>query len=351
MQLDFIKIHGTGNDFIVVDDLSEEIELTATQVQKLCDRHFGIGADGVILVRPSKHADCTAYMHYINSDGSLAEMCGNGVRCFAKFLVDLGFVNLKEGERNEAGERCGFFIADTKAGKRPVHFTVDENGRLVSATVNMGEPRFAPQDIPTTMPATEKTAIAQPDGTKVLEDVVHLSGNMASDMVVLESGPVAGFVDVIAAARLSLPDIKSLTCVSMGNPHLVIFLDESVDLSAYEIALPGALLEKNAELFPEGTNVEFAILAPHMVCGEGIVLGSDDSAHIQMRVWERGCGETLACGTGACATAVAAAVFENVQRRAVVHLPGGELTVEWRLDNQVYLTGPAQMVFQGSVEL
>lgn len=137
MKIEFAKLNGLGNDFIFVDDLSREIELTDEQVSSLCDRHFGIGADGVILVRPSDRSECAAYMHYINSDGSLAQMCGNGVRCFAKYLVDRGFVKSEEGQ----------FVADTLSGPKPIVFSSDAKGKLTQATVDMGLPIFEPSQV------------------------------------------------------------------------------------------------------------------------------------------------------------------------------------------------------------
>ena len=149
MQLYFNKIHGTGNDFIVIDDLSNELELNSEQVAWLCDRHFGIGADGVILVRPPVRPGSIAYMHYINADGTLAEMCGNGIRCMAKYLVDKGFVTSGTAE----------FVADTLAGRRPIWFEKSESGKMTRATVDMGMPSFEPAAIPTTLSATVEVVI------------------------------------------------------------------------------------------------------------------------------------------------------------------------------------------------
>jgi diaminopimelate epimerase len=305
VQLQFTKLHGAGNDFIVVDDFAEQIELSAEQVEALCDRHFGIGADGVILVRPSKRSGCVAYMHYINADGSLAEMCGNGVRCFAKFLVDKGFVDIAAGS----------FVVDTLAGERAISFTVDAANTLTSATVDMGEPVFAPACIPTTLSATQTV-----------------------------NGEPAVVQAVINGAQRNLP----VTCVNMGNPHAVVFLEylDSATAQAFahdplnfDIEPPGVFLESNLACFPQKTNAEFAaVIAPNK---------------LRMRVYERGVGETLACGTGACATAVAAALLELVDRSkpVAVELLGGTLTIIWRDNNHVLMTGPAQTVYKGSVAL
>ena len=306
MQLYFSKIHGTGNDFIVIDDLSDEIELTTEQVVYLCDRHFGVGADGVILVRPSTDSNCAAYMHYINSDGSLAEMCGNGVRCFAKFLVDKGFVRALDGQ----------FIAGTLAGPRPIRFQTDEDDLLTVATVDMGEPSFSPESIPTTLAANAEVAIP-------------VLGGERTESVVLDT-PL-----VTASGEMTF------TCVNMGNPHAVTFLDQAFadDSQAFDILKVAPELE-TLPVFPQKANIEFAA-----------VVREAEGDRIVMRVWERGCGETLACGTGACATAVAAAITGRSSRKATVQLTGGDLGIEWLENNHVLMTGPATTVYEGTIDL
>lgn len=306
MELHFTKLHGLGNDFVFVDDLSNEIDLADEQVSWLCDRHFGIGADGVILVRPSYRDDCVAYMHYINADGSLAQMCGNGVRCFAKYLVDRGYV--------QEGESC--LTAETLAGPRRIEFTRDDEGKMAEARVDMGRPVLDPARIPCALDAEGVAA----DGERFVDDVA------------LDS-PWGAF---------------AFTCVSMGNPHAVCFLDdleslpgalfasnEDRSLETFRIDEIGAFFERNA-VFPEKTNVEFAVVG-------------DDG--IRMRVFERGCGETMACGTGACATLVAASLTGRSPRSNVVRLNGGPLSVEWADDGHVMMTGPAAESFDGTVTL
>ncbi|MDR0513743.1 MAG: diaminopimelate epimerase [Coriobacteriaceae bacterium] len=306
MILDFVKLHGLGNDFIFIDDLSQEIELDAAQVSWLCDRHFGIGADGVILVRPSPNAQCIASMHYINSDGTLAEMCGNGVRCFAKYLVDRGFVTA-EGED---------FMLDTLSGPRTIRYTADSQGKLMSATVDMGAPMLASHDIPTTLAENART----PEGQPFVKEAAIPS-------------PWGDFL---------------FTCVSMGNPHAVCFIDDwqlvpeelfkpmsEKSLESFDIARIGSFYEGNPA-FPRKANIEFAQMQ-----GEGI----------QMRVYERGVGETLACGTGACATGVAAFLTARSGKKNRLHLPGGVLEVEWGNDGRVLMTGPAAEVYSGSVQI
>lgn len=305
MRLSFTKLHGLGNDFVVVDDRTRSIELTPAQVQHICDRHFGVGADGVILVRPSERSSCAGYMHYINSDGTLAQMCGNGVRCFAKFLVDNGIVD----------SAAGSLVADTLAGPRPITFTVDERGELDTATVDMGAPILDPALVP-----------------------VDASANAVS----------AQGVPYVRELPLESPwGTFRFTCVSMGNPHAICFLDdlEALDsalfpagtrtLAALDLDRVGAFYERH-DAFPEKTNVEFA------------VVGTDG---IEMRVYERGCGETLACGTGACATNVAAALTGRASCENDVHLRGGTLHIAWADDNHVFMTGAARESFRGEIEL
>ena len=306
MELEFVKMNGLGNDFVFIDDFSREVELDAEQVARLCDRHFGIGADGVILVRPAKDPRCAAYMHYINSDGSLAQMCGNGVRCFAKYLVDRGYVPAESGR----------FVAETLAGPRTISFEVDAEGRMTLATVDMGAPELEPSRVPVAAEANAKDARGRPCLLELPID-----------------SPWGAF---------------AFSCVSMGNPHAICFLDdiEAVDdglfpdpasksLATLELDKIGAFYEAH-EAFPEKTNVEFA-----RVGAEGI----------EMRVFERGCGETLACGTGACATNVAAALTGRAGRENDLLLRGGRLHILWDDEDEVMMTGPAAESFEGTVEV
>ncbi|WP_302716732.1 diaminopimelate epimerase [uncultured Senegalimassilia sp.] len=306
MELDFVKLHGLGNDFVFMDDFSRDINLTKEQVALLCDRHFGIGADGVILVRPSERSECAAYMHYINSDGTLAQMCGNGVRCFAKYLVDRGYVQASDGQ----------FVADTLAGPKPISFEVDDRDKMTRATVDMGHPILEPSDVPVNVPANATSA----DGAAFAKDVAITS-------------PWGTF---------------AFTCVSMGNPHAICFIDDFAQLSdelftnandkslaTLDLNKIGAYYESH-EAFPEKTNVEFAYVR---------------SGAIDMRVFERGCGETLACGTGACATNVAAALTGRSGRENDIVLRGGTLHILWDENDHVMMTGPAVESFQGTVEV
>lgn len=307
MELEFVKLHGLGNDFVFVDDFSRDIELSEEQVAFLCDRHFGIGGDGVILVRPSERSECAAYMHYINSDGTLAQMCGNGVRCFAKYLVDRGFVPASDGQ----------FVADTLAGPKPISFEVDEAEKMTKATVDMGHPILDPAMVPVALPANA-----------TFGDEASFVSNASIDS---PWGPFA------------------FTCVSMGNPHAITFIEDfdtladdlftdasDKKLSTIDLTKVGAFFESH-EIFPEKTNVEFAHIA-----SEGI---------IEMRVFERGCGETLACGTGACATNVAAALTNRAGRENDLVLRGGTLHILWDENDHVMMAGPAVEAFDGTVVL
>ncbi len=272
MKLEFVKMHGLGNDFILLDDPDRRLRLTPDEVRFLCDRHFGIGADGVITVSPSDRADLK--MTIFNSDGSEAEMCGNGIRCFALYARDRGLV---------AGPGMA---VETAAGIiRP---------RIVGdmVAVDMGEPEFDPEKIP-----------------------VNLPGEVVDYPVVFGGRPVA------------------ITCVSMGNPHCVIFYPPGEALPVEEL---GPMIETDP-LFPRKTNVEFI-----RILGE---------REMDFQVWERGAGITLACGTGACAAVAAAARTGRTGREVLVHLPGGDLNIEWKENNRIYMTGPAAEVFRGEIIL
>lgn len=304
----FAKLHGLGNDFVFFDGLVGSVDLSSEQVAFLCDRHFGIGADGVIVVKPSPRPECHAYMHYINSDGTLAQMCGNGIRCFTKFLVDRGYLPQEDSS----------YWADTLRGPLQIAYTVDEKGHMNTASVDMDEPILDPALVPTALPANA----TYHDTPCVIE------------------------------APLESPwGIFSFTLVSMGNPHAVTFIDdfetlpdacfvggEGVEksLDTLDVAKIGAFFESHPA-FPEKANIEFATR-------------QDDA--LVMRVFERGCGETLACGTGTCATLVAAVLTDRSGRESTVHLLGGDLFIHWDVaTNHVIMTGPAAQSFTGEITL
>jgi len=277
--LDIAKYHGTGNDFVLLEDLEDRRPLAPALVAALCDRRTGVGADGVIRVVAGEGGD-HFFMDYRNADGSLAEMCGNGVRCLGKLVFERGLTDRRELE------------VGTRAGRR--HLSLDvRDGIVVAVTVGMGSPAFARSAIPMEGPSDE------PFLTEPFE---------------LGDGRT----------------VKA-TALSMGNPHLVLFLDD--DPATEPVGTIGPRLEHHA-WFPRKTNVEFA--QPR---GDGLVA----------RVWERGSGETMACGTGACAVAVAANEAGLVPATTTVTFPGGTLGVR-RLEDDVLLTGPAVRVFEGTVD-
>jgi diaminopimelate epimerase len=272
----FAKYEGAGNDFVMVLDLDDVRPIGAEEAAALCDRRFGVGADGTI--RVVRRGDAF-FMDYRNADGSQAEMCGNGVRCVAAFVRDVRVTGAEDLD----------IVA--RSGSRSVE--VREDGRF---TVHMGVPRFPKSTVPMRGPAWE-TFLYQP---------LDLGGGLT---------------------------VKA-SALSMGNPHLVLFVEE--DPGRYHVGHIGPALEHD-ERFPEGVNVEFA----------RIRVGD----RIDARVWERGSGETLACGSGACAVAVAANEAGLAARRAVVRFPGGDLEVERRDDGEILLTGGATRVFEGSIDL
>ncbi|MFN2593873.1 MAG: diaminopimelate epimerase [Actinomycetota bacterium] len=274
----FAKYQGVGNDFVMLADPQDRIEISAPVARALCDRRFGIGADGVIRIAPSERADF--FMDYVNSDGSLGEMCGNGIRCLALYAREQGLTSASE------------LSVDTRAGTK--HLSILSEGQV---RVDMGAPAFAPGEIPVSWPGT---------------DALHAK-------VELEEGVV------------------EVACVSMGNAHAVSFVDDP-DQIAVEVV--GPRIETH-EMFPRMTNVEFAVV--------------ESPNRVRMRVWERGSGQTLACGTGACAVAVAAHLLRDTSDKMTIVLPGGELEVEWpgSLDDarSVVMTGPAVKVFEGDIDL
>lgn len=277
----FTKMHGCGNDYIYVDGSKEQIpaEDKPELVKRLSDRHFGIGGDGVIFINPSKEADFEMEMY--NMDGTRAEMCGNGIRCVAKYVHDKGLID----QRN---------ISIVSCGKVKYLELNAENGKVSTVKVNMGSPILRASDIPV----------------------------------------VADSEEVIAERIEVGEEIYEMTCVSMGNPHAVVFLEDVASLPIEKI---GPLFENHVR-FPKRTNIEFVKVL--------------DSETIEMRVWERGTGETLACGTGACASVVACILNGLTGEQVTVKLLGGNLQIRWdRDENLVYMTGPATTVFEGEIEL
>ncbi len=275
----FTKMHGCGNDYVYVNCFEETVSDPEETARVVSDRHFGIGSDGLILICPSESADFRMAM--FNADGSEGNMCGNGIRCVAKYVYDHGMT-----------DRTAIDV-ETKSGIKHLELTVD-GGRVSKVKVNMGSPVFTPDLIPVVS-----------ELERVIDEPIRVGEN----------------------------DYR-MTCVSMGNPHAVVFVD---DTASFPIEMVGPLFE-NHELFPDRINTEFVQLI-----GPG---------EINMRVWERGSGETLACGTGTCA-AVAACVLNGLtDEHVLVHLLGGDLEIFYDRENDtVWMTGPAVEVFEGEIDL
>lgn len=279
MALAFTKWQGCGNDFVLVDGRTSGLPRDAGELSRhVCDRHYGIGADGLIFVLPSDKADFC--MRIFNADGSEAEMCGNGIRCFARLVYE------------EHMTEKDSFTVETGAGILTPRI-VKENGKIIGVEVNMGEPVLEAEKIP----------VAGFGNNRVISEEIEVLGKR-----------------------------YRATCVSMGNPHCVVFVGD-VDDVAMETVGPAF---EHHDWFPRRTNTEFVVVR--------------DREHLRMRVWERGAAVTLACGTGACASLVAAVLNGRAERKAEVELDGGRLTIEWAEDNHIYMTGPAEKVFSGVYE-
>ena len=276
----FTKMHGCGNDYIYVNCFTEKIEEPSVIAKKVSDRHFGIGSDGLILICPSETADFK--MRMFNADGSEGKMCGNGIRCVAKYVYDNGMTD-KE-----------VITVETLSGIKTLQLAVSE-GRVQAVTVDMGSPVLTPSQIP-----------VKCEGDRMINQPVSVGGKE-----------------------------YYITCVSMGNPHAVVFTEEEV--TALNLEKIGPLFE-NHEIFPDRVNTEFI----HVI----------DEKTIDMRVWERGSGETLACGTGACASVVACVLNHKTEDEVLVHLLGGDLEVRYdREKNTVLRTGPAEFICTGEIAI
>ncbi len=272
----FTKMHGCGNDYIYVDGSKEKIDDKGELAKKISDRHFGIGSDGVIFINPSSDADFE--MQMFNADGSEGEMCGNGIRCVGKYVFDKGLT------------KSDTVSISTKAGIKTLKLKIRDD-KVYAVRVDMGEPAFAPEKIP-----------ARFTGDKIVSEPVEIDGKS-----------------------------YKITCVSMGNPHCVVFTD---DVDGLDLIKLGPLFENNP-LFPERINTEFIRIR--------------DRGRVDMRVWERGSGETLACGTGACASVAAGVLNDLTDRKVTVKLIGGTLEIEYAEDGHIYMTGPATTVYEGEI--
>lgn len=275
----FTKMHGCGNDYVYVNGFEEDVKDPSGVAIAVSDRHFGIGSDGLILILPSDVADFRMGMY--NADGSEGKMCGNGVRCIAKYVYDHGMTDKTQ------------ISIETKGGIKYLDLHV-ENGKVSTVKVDMGEPILTTKEIPVEW--KEEQMIGQP---------VEVDGRQ-----------------------------YEMTCVSMGNPHAVVWVDDTSSLDLEKI---GPDFEHHA-MFPERVNTEFVQIL--------------NRSEVNMRVWERGSGETLACGTGACATVVACALNDKTEDEVTIHLLGGDLLIQYdRASNHVYMTGPATTVFEGNIEI
>lgn len=275
----FTKMHGAGNDYVYINGFDVQVSDPVGLAKKVSDRHFGIGSDGLILILPSAQADVK--MRMFNADGSEAEMCGNGIRCVAKYAYDHGLIDRLQ------------IRVETGNGILPLQLFAGNSGRIERVQVNMGVPKLTRADLPMTGPAGEK----------------------------------------VVSVPLQLEDESfEITCVSMGNPHCVVYV---ADVDNFPVQRVGSLIE-NHSWFPSRVNVEFIqVVSPKEVI---------------QRTWERGAGETLACGTGASAVTVAGVLTGRTERQIVNHLRGGDLHLEWLENGPVMMTGPAVEVFSGEFD-
>jgi diaminopimelate epimerase len=281
MKLAFTKMEGCGNDYVYVNGFTQSVpeEEKPALVRRLSDRHFGIGGDGVIFINPAKEADFE--MEMWNADGTRSEMCGNGIRCVARYVYDFGLTDQKE-------------FSIVSAGKIKYMTLYEQDGQISAVRVNMGQPILEADQIP-----------VRADHSPVINVPIEVQGKE-----------------------------YRMTCVSMGNPHAVVFVDSTEDFPLEQV---GPYFE-NHPCFPNRTNTEFVQVI--------------DRSRVRMRVWERGTGETLACGTGCCATAVACVLNGLTDNAITVEVLGGALQIEWDRDNDlVWMTGPATVVFSGEIEI
>ncbi len=281
MKLAFTKMEGCGNDYVYINGFTQSVpaEEKPALVRRLSDRHFGIGGDGVIFINPAKEADFE--MEMWNADGTRSEMCGNGIRCVARYVYDFGLTDQKE-------------FSIVSAGKVKYMTLYEQDGQISAVRVNMGQPILEADQIP-----------VRADHSPVINVPIEVQGKE-----------------------------YRMTCVSMGNPHAVVFVDSTEDFPLEQV---GPYFE-NHPCFPNRTNTEFVQVI--------------DRSRVRMRVWERGTGETLACGTGCCATAVACVLNGLTDNAITVEVLGGALQIEWDRDNDlVWMTGPATVVFSGEIEI
>ena len=299
MEIRFTKMHGCGNDYVYIDGGKELIpqEKKSELARKVSDRHFGIGSDGLIFINPVEDPAVDFEMEMYNADGSRSEMCGNGIRCVAKYVYDHRLTNKKQ-------------LTIVSAGKNKfINLAVDADDTVDSVKVDMGAPILKAAEVPVSVSANSNSALPGIPVDAVIDYPINAAGRQ-----------------------------WNMTCVSMGNPHAVVFLPDDMDLDSFDIEHIGPEFE-NHECFPNRTNTEFVKV--------------DDRGNVHMRVWERGTGETLACGTGCCATTVACILNGHTDSTVNVHVLGGIVTCTWdgNPDSSVIMEGPATTVFEGVISI
>ena len=307
MRINFTKMQGCGNDYVYIDGGKELVpqDKKSELAKKVSDRHFGIGSDGLIFINPVADEDIDFEMEMYNADGSRSEMCGNGMRCVAKYVYDKRLTDKKKLTIISAGK------------KKYIDLTVDDNNFVSSVKVDMGAPILEPAMVPVTLKGTPLKSL---------------------DISAISTANLSGTENAVIDQPITVKGKEwHITCVSMGNPHAVVFLPDDVDLATFDIESVGPYFE-NHEVFPNRTNTEFVKI--------------DDKNNVHMRVWERGTGETLACGTGCCATTVACILNGHTDNTVTVHVLGGDITCSWDgdLSSPVIMEGPATTVFEGSIE-
>lgn len=302
----FTKMHGCGNDYVYVDGGKENVpsEKKSQVAQMVSDRHFGIGSDGIIFINPVADDDIDFEMEMYNADGSRSEMCGNGIRCVAKYVYDKKLTDKTNLTIVSAGK------------KKYIDLTIGSDGLVETVKVDMGAPILDSASVPVS-----------------ISDELLSNDNKKYEALSKEYGRLTVDVPIEVAGKTWY-----MTCVSMGNPHCVVFLPESEDLANFDIEAVGPLFE-NHKVFPNRTNTEFVKI--------------DDKNNVHMRVWERGTGETLACGTGCCATTVACILNGLTDTEVTVHVLGGDIKCSWdkNPESPVIMEGPATTVFEGEIEI
>lgn len=302
----FTKMHGCGNDYVYVDGGKENVpsEKKSKVAQMVSDRHFGIGSDGIIFINPVADDDIDFEMEMYNADGSRSEMCGNGIRCVAKYVYDKKLTDKTNLTIVSAGK------------KKYIDLTIGSDGLVETVKVDMGAPILDSASVPVSV-----------------SDELLSKDNKKYETLSKEYGRLTVDVPIEVAGKT-----WHMTCVSMGNPHCVVFLPENEDLANFDIEAVGPLFE-NHSVFPNRTNTEFVKI--------------DDNNNVHMRVWERGTGETLACGTGCCATTVACILNGLTDTEVTVHVLGGDIKCSWdkKPESPVIMEGPATTVFEGEIEI